>query len=112
MTHARHAGRKGTIMVSPENDLYVVPHARGRGLAEALIDRCVTEGARHGAAKLNWITRPDNHRAQAVYDRVARRDPWLTYRIDLPARARAQPPAERAISAEPLPGVAIDGADR
>jgi ribosomal protein S18 acetylase RimI-like enzyme len=65
------------------NDLYIGPAARGVGVAEALIDRCASESVQHGAAKLTWITRPDNHRAQAVYDQRATRDPWITYRIDL-----------------------------
>ncbi len=80
------------------NDLYIAPDARGRGLAEALIDRCQAESAHRGAAKLTWITRPDNHRAQAVYDRVgAHRDPWVNYRIDLPAGPSGPPSAESAM---------------
>jgi len=80
------------------NDLYVAPEARGHGLAEALIERCTNESARRGAAKLTWITRPDNERAQAVYDRTgARRDPWVTYRVDLPdGRSRAPEPSAKA----------------
>jgi len=80
------------------NDLYIAPGARGQGLAEALIDRCQIESARHGAAKLTWITRPDNHRAQAVYDRIgAHRDPWVNNRIDLPAGSSGPPSAESAM---------------
>jgi len=86
------------------NDLYVAPHARGQGLAQALIDRCQTESGQRGAAKLTWITRPDNHRAQAVYDRAgAHRDPWVTYRIDLPAGS-SQPSTAEPPGAEPPPG--------
>jgi aromatic-L-amino-acid decarboxylase len=83
------------------NDLYVIPDARGHGLAEALIQRCTTESARRGAAKLTWITRPDNQRAQAVYDRTgATRDPWVTYRVDLPdGRSLTPKPAGEARSA-------------
>jgi ribosomal protein S18 acetylase RimI-like enzyme len=77
-------GARAAVM----NDLYVTPRARGQGLAEALIERCKAESERHGAAELSWVTHPDNRRAQAVYDRVgALRDPWLTYRVDLPAAA-------------------------
>lgn len=80
-TWSTTSGARAGVM----NDLYVVPQVRGRGVAEALIDRCTTESTARGAAKLTWITRPDNHRAQAVYERVgARVDPFLTYRIDLP----------------------------
>jgi aromatic-L-amino-acid decarboxylase len=84
------------------NDLYVAPEVRGHGLAEALIERCTNESARRGAAKLTWITRPDNQRAQAVYDRtVARRDPWVTYRVDLPhGRSLMPKPAGEAAGAD------------
>lgn len=101
------------------NDLYVAPHARGQGLAQALIDRCQTKSAQHGAAKLTWITRPDNHRAQAVYDRAgAHRDPWVTYRIDLPtgseppsARPTLTPAGEPAQHLPALLGVELDHVD-
>lgn len=92
------------------NDLYVAPHTRGQGLAEALIDRCAKESQRHGAAKLTWITRPDNHPAQAVYDRVAAlRDPWLTYRIDLPAAADPERTVDAAVfrSSPPSPEASL-----
>lgn len=86
------------------NDLYVAPHVRGKGLAEALIVRCQTESTQHGAAKLTWITRPDNRRAQAVYDRAgAHRDPWVTYRIDLAAGSCQPPAAESSPAPDPEP---------
>jgi GNAT superfamily N-acetyltransferase len=62
------------------NDLFVVPEARGSGAAQALIEACRVECARHGAAKLTWQTALDNERAQKVYDRVgANREQWLDY---------------------------------
>ena len=62
------------------NDLFVAPEARGTGAAEQLIDACVDECRKHGAAKLGWQTAPDNARAQRVYDRVgATRDEWVDY---------------------------------
>ncbi|MFL5967488.1 MAG: GNAT family N-acetyltransferase [Gaiellaceae bacterium] len=68
------------------HDLFVVPDARGSGVAEALIDACRAECRRRGAAKLTWQTARDNHRAQRVYDRIgAERDEWLDY--SLPAGA-------------------------
>jgi GNAT superfamily N-acetyltransferase len=72
------AGRIGVM-----NDLFVVPAARGTGAADALIAACLERCREHGAVALTWQTRPDNHRAQAVYDRAgARRSEWLDY--DLP----------------------------
>jgi GNAT superfamily N-acetyltransferase len=73
------AGRIGIM-----NDLFVAPRARGAGLAEALIAACWERCRGRGAVALTWQTAPDNHRAQAVYDRVGgRRSQWLDY--DLPA---------------------------
>jgi GNAT superfamily N-acetyltransferase len=62
------------------HDLFVIPPARGTGIADLLIEACVEECRRHGAAKLGWQTAPDNTRAQRVYERVgATRDEWVDY---------------------------------
>jgi GNAT superfamily N-acetyltransferase len=62
------------------NDLFVTEAARGSGAADALIEACRRECARRGAKRLNWQTALDNHRAQAVYDRVGgTREQWLDY---------------------------------
>jgi GNAT superfamily N-acetyltransferase len=64
------------------NDLFVAEWARGRGAAEALIEACRARAARHGATSLEWQTAKDNHRAQAVYDRVGGvRGEWLDYSL-------------------------------
>jgi GNAT superfamily N-acetyltransferase len=73
------AGRIGVM-----NDLFVAPDARGSGIADALIAACVAQCAQHGAIALEWQTALDNHRAQAVYDRVGgRRSQWLDYGLDV-----------------------------
>ncbi|HEV7494098.1 GNAT family N-acetyltransferase [Baekduia sp.] len=65
------------------NDLFVAESARGGGVAEALIAACADAARAHGAPHLLWQTAKDNHRAQAVYDRVGgRKSEWLDY--DLP----------------------------
>jgi len=72
-------GRLGVM-----NDLYVDPDARGQGVADALILACRAAAAAHGAVDLEWQTALDNHRAQAVYDRVGgRRSQWLTYSLEI-----------------------------
>ena len=64
------------------HDLFVAPAARGSGLAEDLIAACRAECRSRGAARLTWQTARDNHRAQAVYERVgAERDEWLDYSL-------------------------------
>ena len=52
------------------DDLFVHPDARGGGHADALIEATADTARRHGAPSLLWYTAHDNHRAQAVYDRV------------------------------------------
>ena len=62
------------------NDLFVAPEARGTGVADALIEACAERCREHGATVLEWSTALDNHRAQAVYDRVGgRASRWVSY---------------------------------
>jgi GNAT superfamily N-acetyltransferase len=64
------------------NDLYVVPDARGSGLADALIRACAERCARRGVATMHWQTAPENLRAQAVYERIgATRESWVDYSL-------------------------------
>jgi GNAT superfamily N-acetyltransferase len=68
------------------NDLFVAPEARGSGAAEELIQACVDECKRRGAAELTWQTATDNDRAQRVYDRVgAQRSQWVDYSLSVRA---------------------------
>jgi GNAT superfamily N-acetyltransferase len=72
------AARLGTM-----NDLFVSATARGSGAAEALIGACVERCRERGAVRLEWQTALDNHRAQAVYDRVGGKpERWLSYTLD------------------------------
>ena len=64
------------------NDLYVVPGARGTGVADELIARCRALAAEHGAGTLAWQTAKDNARARAVYDRVGGvRAEWIDFHL-------------------------------
>jgi GNAT superfamily N-acetyltransferase len=72
-------GRLGVM-----NDLFVDPAARGTGLADALIAACAQRCRERGVRWLEWQTAQDNHRAQAVYERVgARSSQWLDYSLDV-----------------------------
>jgi GNAT superfamily N-acetyltransferase len=72
------AARVGTM-----NDLFVSPDGRGSGAAEALIRACVERCRERGAVRLEWQTALDNHRAQAVYERVGgKREQWLDYSLE------------------------------
>lgn len=66
------------------NDLFVSADARGGGLADALIAECVERCRARDARSLGWQTAKDNHRAQAVYERVGgKRAEWVDYSIDV-----------------------------
>jgi GNAT superfamily N-acetyltransferase len=65
-------------------DLFVAPEARGLGAADALIRACADRTRELGAPVLSWLTATDNHRAQAVYERVgATGGTWLEYELEL-----------------------------
>jgi GNAT superfamily N-acetyltransferase len=65
-------------------DLFVDPEFRGRGAADALIAECARRARELGAPVVTWLTAPDNHRAQAVYDRAgAKSDAFLEYELEL-----------------------------
>jgi GNAT superfamily N-acetyltransferase len=65
-------------------DLYVEPEARGRGIADALIEACVARCRERGMSALQWLTAPDNHRAQKVYNRTgAEAGTYLEYDLEL-----------------------------
>lgn len=65
-------------------DLYVSEAARGRGVADALIEACVERCRERRAPVLEWLTAPDNRRAQRVYERTgAEAQEWLEYELEL-----------------------------
>lgn len=65
------------------DDLFVDPHTRGSGAAQALIDAVSDKGREKGWAVIRWITADDNYRARGVYDKMATRTGWITYDIKL-----------------------------
>jgi GNAT superfamily N-acetyltransferase len=70
-------------------DLFVSEAARGRGYANALIEATSDLARRHDAPAVTWLTAPDNHGAQAVYNRVGgRSSPFLEYELELASRGR------------------------
>jgi ribosomal protein S18 acetylase RimI-like enzyme len=50
------------------NDLYTSPDYRGKGIGRQLIEHCRKYAAENGASRLQWVTAPDNKRAQKLYD--------------------------------------------
>jgi GNAT superfamily N-acetyltransferase len=65
-------------------DLFVDPEARGRGIADALIEICAERCRELGMSAMEWLTAPDNYRAQKVYNRTgAASDTYVEYDLEL-----------------------------
>ncbi|HST37086.1 MAG TPA: GNAT family N-acetyltransferase [Allosphingosinicella sp.] len=60
-------------------DLFTAQDARGQGVATALIDAVADQARKRGAIKYYWLTKEDNRRARALYDRIARWKGFLRY---------------------------------
>ena len=62
------------------NDLFTSPEMRGKGIGRKLIVHCRTYAAKNGAARLQWLTAPDNKQAQSLYDSLETgKSEWLLY---------------------------------
>ena len=64
-------------------DLVVAPAARGQGVGRQLIDSVAEAARARGAAVLYWQTEEFNGPARRLYERVAKRSPFVRYQIDL-----------------------------
>ncbi len=60
-------------------DLFVVPHARGKGIARSLIEAVAAEAREAGASRCYWQTQQHNATARALYDKVARFSGFIRY---------------------------------
>ena len=60
-------------------DAYVVPEQRKRGAFSALYAELMALAEKEKWEMIYWITRPDNHPAQAFYDKVAKKTNWVRY---------------------------------
>ena len=66
-------------------DIYVRPESRGKGAAQAMIERLKEMGDAAGWFKIFWMTQSDNFAAQRVYDKVAKRMDYLRYDLNVSA---------------------------
>src|SRR5689334_15760294 len=66
------------------NDLFVVPAARGRGLAGQLLERAAQFGRAMGALRLTLATGLENKTAQKVYESLGWQRDENFYHYDLP----------------------------
>jgi ribosomal protein S18 acetylase RimI-like enzyme len=65
------------------DDLFVLPSARGRGIARALIAAAVALGRARDWSHLRWIVPESDAAAIALYERIASRVDWRSYVIRL-----------------------------
>lgn len=62
------------------NDLYTRPEHRGKGIGRKLIEHSRAFAAQGGAARLQWVTAPDNEAAQTLYDSLeTSKSTWCFY---------------------------------
>jgi len=64
-------------------DLYVVPEARGKRIGRRLIAAVTETSKAKGAGVLYWQTEEFNGTARRLYERVAKRAPFVRYNIEL-----------------------------
>ncbi|RWK57032.1 GNAT family N-acetyltransferase [Mesorhizobium sp.] len=64
-------------------DLYVDDSWRRRGIAEAMMAHLADHGRREGWLSLYWNADKSNKGARALYDKIARLSPYLSYFVDL-----------------------------
>lgn len=64
------------------NDMYTEPECRGKGIGRQLIEHCRQYAEQQGAARLQWVTAPDNKQAQRLYDSLdTRKSTWHFYTL-------------------------------
>jgi GNAT superfamily N-acetyltransferase len=64
-------------------DLFVLPSGRGRGVGRQLIAAVVEVAKDKQAAVVYWQTEEFNGTARRLYERIAKRSPFIRYQIDL-----------------------------
>lgn len=64
-------------------DLFVVPEARGLRIGRRLIEAVAEISRNMGAGVLYWQTEEFNGTARRLYERVAKRAPFVRYNIEL-----------------------------
>ena len=63
------------------DDLFTLSAARGLGVGTAIITALRAHADAHGGGKISWITAENNVTAQSVYDKLAKRQTWVTYEM-------------------------------
>lgn len=62
------------------NDIYTSPGFRGKGMAKKLLEHCRNYAVKRNAARLQWLTMPNNEAAQKLYDSLnTSKSTWYFY---------------------------------
>lgn len=79
------------------NDLFVLEHARRKGVATKLMSSAIELASASGAVRLSLSTATDNENAQALYRSVGwkRDEQFLVYHFAVPAQPGAQSDAPK-----------------
>lgn len=88
VAYALHFTTYSTFAMRPTlflEDLFVLPHARRRGIATALMARLRALAVERGCGRFEWMVLDWNTGAQALYDRLGARrlDAWRLCRVEL-----------------------------
>ncbi|MCL5775658.1 GNAT family N-acetyltransferase [Limibaculum sp. FT325] len=73
----RHCWRVENVVYL--QDLYVAPEARGTGAGRALIEAVYAAADAAGCPTVYWLTQDFNETARRLYDRVAKKTPFIKY---------------------------------
>ena len=76
-----HPGTWGLAPRCYLEDLFVDPNIRSRGLGRALIEDLIALARERGWSQIYWHTREGNATARPLYDRFAKADDFVRYRI-------------------------------
>ncbi|MBV1915738.1 MAG: GNAT family N-acetyltransferase [Pseudomonadales bacterium] len=62
------------------NDLFCVADSRGKGVGRQLVEHCRSYVMANGAARLQWVTAPDNEPANRLYQSMnTQKSSWYFY---------------------------------
>ncbi|MDV6333001.1 GNAT family N-acetyltransferase [Asticcacaulis sp. 201] len=75
-----HYSTSSTAQTCYLQDLFTSETMRGQGVARALIEGVYAAANQAGTTRVYWHTHETNHRAQALYDKVAQKSGFIVYR--------------------------------
>lgn len=73
----RHAWKVENVVYL--QDLYAAPETRGTGVGRALIEAVYAAADAAGCPSVYWLTQDFNATARQLYDRIAKKTPFIRY---------------------------------